>query len=45
MKAIFAVINNLSSSENKAWPLRYRYSALLTELTSQLGVGYYVGSK
>ena len=26
------------------WPLRYRYSALPTELTSQLGTGYYVVS-
>ena len=26
------------------WPLRYRCSALPTELTSQLGVVYYVGS-
>ena len=25
------------------WPLRYRYSALPTELTSQLGAGDYVG--
>ena len=53
-KAIFAVT---SSNENKAWkkfrpvrdlsswPLRYRCRVLPTELTSQLGVGHYVGSK
>ena len=53
-KAIFAVT---SSIENKAWkkfrpvrdlsswPLRYRCRVLPTELTSQLGVGHYVGSK
>ena len=46
----------LSSYESKAWkkkkardlnpwPLRYRRSALSTKLTSQLGAGYYVGSK
>ena len=27
------------------WSLRYRCSALLTELTSQLGAGHYIGSK
>ena len=27
------------------WPLRYRCSALPTELTSQLGAGHCVGSK
>ena len=27
------------------WSLRYRCSALLTELTSQLGAGHYVGSQ
>ena len=45
-------VHYLGSSENKAWkknlnpwPLRYRCSALPTELTSQLGAGYDVGSK
>ena len=50
-------VHYLGSSENKAWkkfrpvrdlnpwPLRYRYSALPTELTSQLGAGDDVGSK
>ena len=50
-------VHYLGSSENKAWkkfrpvrdlnpwPLRYRCSALPTELTSQLGAGRCVGSK
>ena len=50
-------VHYLGSSENKAlkkfrpvrdlnpWPLRYRCSALPTELTSQLGAGHDVGSK
>ena len=50
-------VHYLSSSENKAWkkfrpvrdlnpwPLRYRCSALPTELTSQLGAGHDGGSK
>ena len=48
-------VHYLGSSENKAWkkfrpvrdlnpwPLRYRCSALPTELTSQLGAGHDVG--
>ena len=45
-------VHYLGSSENKAWkknlnpwPLRYRCSALPTELTSQLGAGRDGGSK
>ena len=50
-------VHYLSSSENKAWkkfrpvrdlnqwPLRYRCSALPTELTSQQGAGHNIGSK
>ena len=51
-------VQDLGSSENKAWKkkfrpvwdlnpwtLQYRCSALPTELTSQLGAGYDVGSK
>ena len=50
-------VHYLGSSENKAWkkfrpvrdlnpwPLRYRCSALPTELTSQLEAGYDGGSK
>ena len=50
-------VHYLGSSENKAWkkfrpvrdlnpwPLRYRCSALPTELASQLGAGHDVGSK
>ena len=50
-------VHYLGSSENKAWkkfrpvrdlnpwPMRYRCSALPTELTSQMGAGYYVAKK
>ena len=52
MKAVFAVMKIRPEKKKKVLSpvrdlnsvlLRYRCSALLTELTSQLGAGYYAG--
>ena len=57
MEAIFTVINttwavveirpkkNSGCTDLNQWSLRYRWSALPTELTSQLGAGHHVGPK
>ena len=45
MNTTYAVVKRRPVRDLNPWPLRYRCSALPTELTSQLGTNYCVGSK